>query len=164
MLVVFTLNGCSLFKGNEKVKTTAETEKLSIPPTLNQPKLYQPKPQKTVQKPVVYNKPATVKAVTRKVVTSSPTVSKPVIAKPVVQPNKKYFIVVDTFPSQNQALDLFARLSSMGISNTAMESRKTNQGQTLHMVRVGPLNQTEINETKNALTADGLSQFKIVEN
>lgn len=151
LLVIATTNGCSLFKSNqERVKNNAATEKLSIPPTL-----YPTIPQTAAQKPTVAAKP----------VTAQPQVKKAVLIQPSNQANKKYFIVVGTYPSQNKALDVFARLSSIGLTNTAMETRKTNQGQTLHMVRLGPFtDQNEINETKNALTGDGLSQFKVVEN
>ena len=101
-----------------------------------------------------------------------PSLKKPVTDTPsstVVQAprqtNKDYFIVVGTYPKQAQALDMFVRLSSIGLSNAAMESRQTKQGQTLHMVRLGPFNnQDDIDTTKDTLTNDGLSQFKVVEN
>jgi len=81
------------------------------------------------------------------------------------QTNKHYFIVVGTYPTQGQALDMFVRLSSIGLANATMESRQTKQGQILHMVRLGPYNnQDDIDKTKDTLTNDGLSQFKVVEN
>ena len=151
LLVIASTSGCSLLKSNqERVKNNAASEKLSIPPTLNPPA-----PHTNTQTPAIATKP----------VTTRPQVTKAVMVEPAYQANKQYFIVVGTYPTQNQALDTFARLSSIGLTNTAMETRKTNQGQTLHMVRLGPFtDQSEINETKNALTSDGLSQFKVVEN
>ncbi|MEE9445027.1 MAG: SPOR domain-containing protein [Cocleimonas sp.] len=81
------------------------------------------------------------------------------------QTNKDFFIVVGTYPIQEQALDMFVRLSSIGLANAAMESRQTKQGQTVHMVRLGPYNnQDDIDKTKDTLTNDGLSQFKVVVN
>jgi cell division protein FtsN len=79
--------------------------------------------------------------------------------------NKDYYIVVGTYPNQEKALDTFVRLSSIGLSGAAMETRTTTKGQTLHMVRLGPYtNQDKIDNAKDKLTSDGLSQFKVVEN
>lgn len=85
--------------------------------------------------------------------------------KAVYTSNKNYFIVVGTYPSQEQAFDTFVRLSSIGLPGAAMESRKTKSGKNLHMVRLGPYhNQEDIDKVKDSLTSDGLSQFKVVEN
>jgi len=79
--------------------------------------------------------------------------------------NKNYYIVVGTYPDQEQALDTFVRLSSIGLPGAAMESRRTKSGKNLHMVRLGPYhNQEDIDKVKDSLTSDGLSQFKVVEN
>jgi len=79
--------------------------------------------------------------------------------------NKNYYIIVGTYPDQDQALDTFVRLSSIGLSGATMESRKTKSGKVLHMVRLGPYhNQEKIDKTTDSLTSDGLSQFKVVEN
>lgn len=79
--------------------------------------------------------------------------------------NRNYYVVVGTYPDQEQALDTFVRLSSIGLPGATMESRPTKNGSVLHMVRLGPYqNQTEIDRIKDSLTSDGLSQFKVVEN
>jgi len=78
---------------------------------------------------------------------------------------KNYYIVVGTYPDQGEALDTFVRLSSIGLKGATMESRVTKSGNSLHMVRLGPYtNQEDIDKTKDSLTSDGLSQFKVVEN
>jgi len=85
--------------------------------------------------------------------------------KAVYTSNKNYYVVVGTYPSQEQAFDTFVRLSSIGLPGAAMESRKTKSGKNLHMVRLGPYNnQEDIDKVKDSLTSDGLSQFKVVEN
>lgn len=79
--------------------------------------------------------------------------------------NKNYYVVVGTYPSQEQAFDTFVRLSSIGLPGATMESRKTRAGKNLHMVRLGPYQkQEDIDKVKDSLTSDGLSQFKVVEN
>lgn len=78
---------------------------------------------------------------------------------------RNYYVVVGTYPNQEQALDTFVRLSSIGLPGATMESRKTKSGQRLHMVRLGPYQkQGDIDKVKDSLTNDGLSQFKVVEN
>jgi len=78
---------------------------------------------------------------------------------------KNYYVVVGTYPDQEQALDTFVRLSSIGLPGATMESRKTKAGQVLHMVRLGPYQkQSDIDKVKDSLTSDGLSTFKVVEN
>jgi cell division protein FtsN len=79
--------------------------------------------------------------------------------------NKDYYVVVGTYPNQDQALDTFVRLSSIGLPHAAMESRKTKTGKMLHMVRLGPFHkQSEIDRVKDKLVSDGMSQFKVVIN
>ncbi|MCK5810588.1 MAG: SPOR domain-containing protein [Cocleimonas sp.] len=79
--------------------------------------------------------------------------------------SKDYYVVVGTYPNQNQALDTFVRLSSIGLPHAAMESRKTKAGKMLHMVRLGPFHkQSEIDRVKDKLVSDGMSQFKVVVN
>ncbi len=83
--------------------------------------------------------------------------------KPVSKRN--YYVIVGTYPDQEQALDTFVRLSSIGLPGATMESRKTRSGQALHMVRLGPYHeQAQIDKVTDSLTSDGLSQFKVVEN
>ncbi|MCF6189244.1 MAG: SPOR domain-containing protein [Cocleimonas sp.] len=78
---------------------------------------------------------------------------------------RNYYVVVGTYPDQEQALDTFVRLSSIGLPGATMESRKTKAGQILHMVRLGPYQkQADIDKVKDSLTSDGLSTFKVVEN
>lgn len=113
----------------------AVNEKLIIPPSLKQP--------------------------------ASNTVSgTPQQAKNVASMQKKnYYIVVGTYPDQEQALDTFVRLSSIGLPGATMETRATKSGKVLHMVRLGPYQkQEDIDRVKDSLTSDGLSQFKVVEN
>ena len=79
--------------------------------------------------------------------------------------NKDYYVVVGTYPNQEQALDTFVRLSSIGLPHATMESRKTKAGKMLHMVRLGPFHkQSEIDRVKDKLVSDGMSQFKVVIN
>ena len=79
--------------------------------------------------------------------------------------NKDYYVVVGTYPNQEQALDTFVRLSSIGLPQATMESRKTKAGSMLHMVRLGPFHkQSVIDQVKDKLVSDGLSQFKVVIN
>ena len=79
--------------------------------------------------------------------------------------NKNYYVVVGTYPNQEQALDTFVRLSSIGLPHATMESRKTKAGSMLHMVRLGPFHkQSVIDQVKDKLVSDGMSQFKVVIN
>ncbi|PWQ93042.1 SPOR domain-containing protein [Leucothrix pacifica] len=78
--------------------------------------------------------------------------------------NKNYYVVVGTYPDSEQAMDMFVRLSSIGLPNATMESRATKTGKSLHMVRLGPFKrQEQIDKVKDSLVSDGLSQFKVVE-
>jgi rare lipoprotein A len=78
--------------------------------------------------------------------------------------NIKYYIVVGTYTSQDEALAKFTRLSSIGIDNSTMETRNKN-GRMLHMVRIGPFyQQDEIDKVKNKLQNDGLVKFTVVKN
>ena len=75
-----------------------------------------------------------------------------------------YYIVIGTYASQEEALDKFVRLSSIGITHAAMETRKRKSG-VLHMVRIGPFyRQDEIDRVKNKLINDGLVKFTVVRN
>jgi len=150
MIVVGSLTACSVadkigksarnatnFSSQQSENNTvAVDEKLVIPPSLRRPD--------DVKK----------QSSTRKITSSA-------YQKPR---SKNYYIVVGTYPDQEQALDTFVRLSSIGLSNATMESRATKSGKNLHMVRLGPYsNQEDIDKTKDSLTNDGLSQFKVVE-
>ena len=86
-------------------------------------------------------------------------------AKNEVVDSKDYYVVVGTYPNQDQALDTFVRLSSIGLPHATMESRNTKSGKKLHMVRLGPFHkQSEIDRVKDTLVNDGMSQFKVVIN
>lgn len=76
----------------------------------------------------------------------------------------RYYIIVGTYASRDEAFDRFARVSSIGLANATMETRQL-KGRTLHMVRLGPyFNQYEIDQAKDKLKNDGLVSFKIVKN
>jgi cell division septation protein DedD len=95
---------------------------------------------------------------------TTPTIMKKNVTQEVVD-NKNYYVVVGTYPNQDQALDTFVRLSSIGLPHAAMESRNTKAGTMLHMVRLGPFHkQSEIDRVKDKLVNDGMSQFKVVVN
>ena len=85
--------------------------------------------------------------------------------RPVDRSNSdRYYIVMGTYASKNEALDRFVRVSSIGLSNAAMESRKL-KGRTMHMVRLGPYyEQDAIDNAKDRLKNDGLIKFKVVKN
>ncbi len=150
------LSGCSVlgkvgksarsmttFGQQSRSSGVAVDDKLIIPPSLQDP-----------------NQPRTT-ATTRRTATAR----KQAPTRSSFNSKRNYFIVVGTYPSQDQALDTFVRLSSIGLSGATMESRSTKSGKNLHMVRLGPYhNQTDIDEAKDSLTSDGLSQFKVVEN
>ncbi len=76
----------------------------------------------------------------------------------------RYYIVVGTYPSRDEAFERFVRVSSIGLANVAMETRQL-KGRTLHMVRLGPYyDQDEIDRAKDRLKNDGLVTFNVVKN
>ena len=78
--------------------------------------------------------------------------------------NKPFYIVVGTYRTNEEAIDMFVRLSSIGVSKTEMATAYR-RNQELYMVRVGPLySQDQIDNIKDRLTQDGLTRFKVVEN
>lgn len=78
--------------------------------------------------------------------------------------NVRYYIVVGTYAAQEEALAKFTRLSSIGIDNATMETRKK-RGMLLHMVRIGPFyQQDDIDKVKTQLQNDGLVKFTVVRN
>ncbi len=85
--------------------------------------------------------------------------------KPVDRSNAdRYFIVVGTYPTKDEAFDRFVRVSSIGLANVAMETRKL-KDRTLHMVRIGPFyDQDKIDSVKDRLRNDGLVKFNVVKN
>ncbi|MEE9302831.1 MAG: RlpA-like double-psi beta-barrel domain-containing protein [Thiotrichaceae bacterium] len=100
---------------------------------------------------------------TTSVVKKSPTALRP--ARPVNRSNSdRYYIVVGTYPTKDEAFDRFVRVSSIGLANAAMETRKL-KGRTLHMVRIGPFyDQDKIDNAKDRLRNDGLIKFNVVKN
>lgn len=138
-----TTFGSQTSQSSQNSSEVAVNEKLIIPPSL--------------QKPVAST--STVRP--RPITTGRQTTNNKVAYKT----NKNYYIVVGTYPDQDQALDTFVRLSSIGLPGATMESRVTKSGQNLHMVRLGPYRkQEDIDKVKDSLTNDGLTQFKVVEN
>jgi len=152
--LVFALaftSGCSLFdqKQNDN-RSHSATDKLSVPPSLTSGPRHNVATNNTTIKTNSSAEKAKMVAPTTRTIT--------------IKPNKSYFIIVGTYPNNDQALDAFVRMSSLGFTNTAMETRKTKQGQSLHMVRLGPFNnQDDIDKTKDTLSNAGVTQFKVVE-
>ncbi len=148
------LSGCSVlskvgksarnmttFGSNKSTAGTDDT--LVIPPSLRQPG-------------TVNTKAAPQQAQT-------PVQRSATTSKAVYKPSKNYYIVVGTYADQGEALDTFARISSIGLKGATMESRVTKTGNKLHMVRLGPYtNQEDIDKAKDNLTSTGLSQFKVI--
>jgi len=160
-VVVFTiavsLTACSQMGDfGSQSKSYKEDSSLVIPPSLKMPS-----DTKTVNKSVTT--PKSAQAVRK--VDSRPTTRKQTTRSSVNPSSKNYYVVVGTYPSQEEALDTFVRLSSIGLPNSTMETRMTKSGKRLHMVRLGPFQQqSKIDKVKDSLLSDGLSQFKVVEN
>lgn len=148
------LSGCSVFsKAGKSVRnmttfgnnTVGTDDTLVIPPSLRQP---------GTRHSTTASRQAPAQRKTTAVSTN----------KAIYKPSKNYYIVVGTYADQGQALDMFTRISSIGIKPT-MESRVAKAGNRLHMVRLGPYtNQEDIDKAKDNLTSTGLSQFKVVAN
>ncbi len=154
--IAVSLNACSqMGEMGSQNKSFKEDSSLVIPPSLKMPT-------------GVSNTNNTVTPKRTRTTTSAnhrPAPRKQV-KKSKVNPNaKNYYVVVGTYPSQEEALDTFVRLSSIGLPNSTMETRMTKSGKRLHMVRLGPFQeQSKIDKVKDSLLSDGLSQFKVVEN
>lgn len=141
------LSGCSemsnLLKSDDAKGSMQKDSALIIPPSLRLPT-----GESAVTKATTAGRTPAAKKVSNEVVDS-----------------KDYYVVVGTYPNQDQALDTFVRLSSIGLPHATMESRKTKSGKMLHMVRLGPFHkQSEIDRVKDKLVSDGMSQFKVVIN
>ncbi|WP_020395454.1 septal ring lytic transglycosylase RlpA family protein [Thiolinea disciformis] len=75
---------------------------------------------------------------------------------------KSFYIVVKNYQDQMDALDMFVRLTSVGLSKTEMASARQD-GRPVHQVRIGPLyTQDQIDNVKDALESNGLATFKVV--
>ncbi|MGB1009275.1 MAG: septal ring lytic transglycosylase RlpA family protein [Thiolinea sp.] len=76
---------------------------------------------------------------------------------------KSFFVVVKNYPNQTDALEMFVRLTSVGLKKTEMASA-IHKGRKMHQVRVGPLyTQDQIDSVKDALASNGLATFRVVE-
>nr|CAA6816073.1 MAG: Endolytic peptidoglycan transglycosylase RlpA [uncultured Thiotrichaceae bacterium] len=76
---------------------------------------------------------------------------------------KSFFVVVKNYREQSEALDMFVRLTSVGLNKTEMASA-VSRGERLHQVRVGPLyTQDQIDNVRDTLESNGLATFKVVE-
>lgn len=76
---------------------------------------------------------------------------------------KSFFVVVKNYREQSEALDMFIRLTSVGLNKTEMASAMS-KGQKMHQVRIGPLyTQDQIDNVRDALESNGLATFKVVE-
>lgn len=79
------------------------------------------------------------------------------------QSGKSFFVVVQNYQDQSDALDMFVRLTSVGLNKTEMASAM-NRGQKMHQVRIGPLyTQDQIDNVRDTLESNGLATFKVVE-
>ena len=76
---------------------------------------------------------------------------------------KSFYVVVNNYAEQNEALEMFVRLTSVGLGKTEMASA-TQDGKNMHQVRIGPLyTQDQIDTVKDALENNGLATFRVVE-
>lgn len=75
---------------------------------------------------------------------------------------KSFYVVVNNFAEQNEALEMFVRLTSVGLNKTEMATA-VQEGKQMHQVRIGPLyTQDQIDNVKNALESNGLATFRVV--
>lgn len=76
--------------------------------------------------------------------------------------SKVYYIVAGAWPERNPAIDMFVRLTSVGLSKTELATAQE-KGKTVHQIRIGPLyDQDQIDNVKDALQSNGLATFKVV--
>jgi rare lipoprotein A len=79
------------------------------------------------------------------------------------QSGKSFFVVVQNYQDQGEALDMFVRLTSVGLNKTEMASAMS-RGRKMHQVRIGPLyTQDQIDNVRDTLESNGLATFKVVE-
>jgi rare lipoprotein A len=80
----------------------------------------------------------------------------------VIDKSKVFYVVAGAWTERNAAIDMFVRLTSVGLAKTEMATVQ-DQGHEVHQVRIGPLyNQDQIDNVKDALESNGLSKFKVV--
>lgn len=79
-----------------------------------------------------------------------------------VDKSKVYYVVAGTWPERNEAIDMFVRLTSVGLSKTEMAGAEE-KGRQMFQVRIGPLySQDQIDNVKDALKSNGLATFHVV--
>lgn len=89
-------------------------------------------------------------------------VQEPPRAPEPVDKSKVYYVVAGTWPERNDAIDMFVRLTSVGLSKTEMASAQE-KGKQMFQVRIGPLyNQDQVDNVKDALQSNGLATFRVV--
>jgi len=165
VILATTMAGCSStqqlpFMGSQE-KPIEEDSSLVVPPTLKMPGEQKTTAANTTRQDDVRADTAQPAGQSGGSKSTTPVIS----TAANVHDKKNYYVVVGTYPSQQEALDTFVRLSSIGLPNSTMETRTTKSGQQLHMVRLGPFqDQNKIDKVKDSLLSDGLSQFKVVEN
>ena len=91
-----------------------------------------------------------------------PKVSGQAKATAEVDKSKLYYVIAGTWPDQTAALDMFVRLTSVGLGKTEMATAQEN-GKMVHQVRIGPLyTQDQIDNVKDTLESNGLANFRVV--
>ncbi|PIE01683.1 MAG: septal ring lytic transglycosylase RlpA family lipoprotein [Thiothrix nivea] len=76
---------------------------------------------------------------------------------------KSFFVVVQNYQDQLEALEMFGRLTSVGLNKTELASAMS-RGQKVHQVRIGPLyTQDQIDNVRDTLENNGLATFRVVE-
>lgn len=79
-----------------------------------------------------------------------------------VNKSKVYYIVAGAWSDRNPAIDMFVRLTSVGLSKTELATAQE-KGRTVHQIRIGPLyDQDQIDSVKDALQSNGLATFRVV--
>ena len=80
----------------------------------------------------------------------------------VIDKSKPYYVIAGTWSDQGKALDMFVRLTSVGLGKSEMITAQE-QGQMMNQVRIGPLyNQDQIDNVKDTLESNGLANFRVV--
>lgn len=89
-------------------------------------------------------------------------INKPPHSAQPVDKSKVYYVVAGTWPERNAAIDMFVRLTSVGLSKTEMASAEE-KGKQMFQVRIGPLySQDQIDNVKDTLESNGLATFHVV--
>ena len=75
---------------------------------------------------------------------------------------KSFYVVVNNFAEQSEALEMFVRLTAVGLNKTELATA-SQDGKEMHQVRIGPLyTQDQIDNVKDALENTGLATFRVV--